>query len=73
MPKRPSRQNPKQRKGSADFIDDNNGNDHNTKKPRISSMDVTWVKDTTLIIDDDDSTLSSFSQEQEQEEQKSDN
>jgi ATP-dependent Lon protease len=62
MPKRPNGQNPKQRKGSGDFVDDDV--DPTTKKTRKSSVDVTWVKDTTLVLEDDSST-SSYSQSTE--------
>jgi len=69
MPKRPNRQNPKQRKGSGDFTDD--GVDPSIKKIRKSSIDVTWVKDTTLVLDDDDSTNTSYTESQEEDEEDS--
>jgi ATP-dependent Lon protease len=50
MPKRPSRESAKERKGSADLTDD----DRNKKKTRRkASEDVVWVIDTTLAPDSD--------------------
>jgi ATP-dependent Lon protease len=51
MPKRPSRENPKERKGSADLTDDDR-----TKKRRNRKVsdDVVWVIDTTLVPEDED-------------------
>lgn len=50
MPKRPSRESAKERKGSADLTDD----DRKKKKAnRKASEDVVWVIDTTLTPEDD--------------------
>jgi ATP-dependent Lon protease len=50
MPKRPSRESAKERKGSADLTDD----DRKKKKScRKASEDVVWVIDTTLASDSD--------------------
>jgi len=57
MPKRRSRESPKERKGSADLTDD----DRKKKKPnRKASEDVVWVIDTTLTPEDDDSDDSTY-------------
>ena len=51
MPKRPTRESPKERRGSADLTDD----DHKKKKRnRKVSEDVVWVVDTTIAPEDDD-------------------
>lgn len=49
MPKRPARENPKNRKGSEDM------DDKDPKRRRKKSEDVTWVKDTTIENSDSDS------------------
>jgi ATP-dependent Lon protease len=51
MPKRPTRESPKERRGSADLTDD----DHKKKRRnRKVSEDVVWVVDTTIAPEDDD-------------------
>jgi ATP-dependent Lon protease len=51
MPKRPTRESPKERRGSADLTDD----DHKKKRRnRRASEDVVWVVDTTIAPEDDD-------------------
>jgi len=51
MPKRPTRESPKERRGSADLTDD----DHKKKRRnRKASEDVVWVVDTTIAPEDDD-------------------
>jgi len=59
MPKRPSREKPKDRKASADLTDDDR---QKKKRTRKASEDVVWVIDTT-IDDDDDETYVPESQE----------
>jgi ATP-dependent Lon protease len=62
MPKRPTRESPKDRKASADLTDD----DRKKKKPnRKASEDVVWVIDTTIAPRDDDSDDSSYSPEED--------
>jgi ATP-dependent Lon protease len=62
MPKRPSRENAKERKGSADLTDD----DRKKKKiNRKASEDVVWVVDTTIAPEDDDSDDSTYVPEDE--------
>jgi hypothetical protein len=52
MPKRPSRECPRERKASEDLSDEDKlKKKRRTRKP---SEDVTWVKDTTLTVDDDE-------------------
>ena len=54
MVKRPSRDKPKERKGSCDLSDTDKA--PKKKSCRKASEDVVWVADTTFIIDDDDSS-----------------
>jgi ATP-dependent Lon protease len=65
MPKRPSRENPRERKGSADLTDEER---QKKRRNRKSSEDVTWVKDTTLIIEDTDSDDSTYVPEEDDDE-----
>jgi ATP-dependent Lon protease len=51
MPKRRTRESPRERKASADLTDDDL---HKKKRNKKASEDVIWVIDTTLIPEDDD-------------------
>ena len=51
MPKRPSRENAKERKASGDLTDDDR---QKKRRNRKASEDVTWVIDTTINDDDDE-------------------
>lgn len=57
MPKRPTRESAKERKGSADLTDDGR---QTKRRNRKASEDVVWVIDTTIAPEDEDSDDSTY-------------
>lgn len=65
MPKRPTRESPKERKGSADLTDDDR---KKKKRNRKASEDVIWVVDTTINPEDEDSDDSTYVPDEDEQE-----